>query len=183
MMAKKATVYKADVQVTDMDRSYYAALNLTLAQHPSETDERMMVRLLAFILNAGELLQFTRGLYADDEPDLWEKSLSGEIETWIDLGLPTETRIRKACARARQVILYTYGGRPVQLWWEKNQGKLERFKNLTIIELPLEATQALASLVERNMQLQCTVEDGQIWISNDTTQVAIEPVYFSSLIR
>lgn len=177
-MAKKATVFRATVQVSDMDRGFYEELNLTLAQHPSETDERMMVRLLAFVLNAGELLQFTRGLYADDEPDLWKKSLSGEIETWIDLGLPTESRIRKACARAQQVILYAYGGRSVQLWWEKNQAKLQRFNNLTVIELPPEATRSLASLADRNMQLQCTIEDGQIWISSDATQVSIDPVFY-----
>ena len=174
-MAKKATVFKADVQVSDMDRSFYEELNLTLAQHPSETDERMMIRLLSYILHAGERLQFTKGLYADDEPDLWKKSLSDEIETWIDLGLPNEKRIRKACARAGEVIIYAYGGNSVQIWWKKIKGKLVRFSNLTIIELPLEATRSLASLTDRNMQLQCTIEDGRIWIGSDTTQVSIEP--------
>lgn len=176
-MVRKATVYRASVQVSDMDRSFYEALNLTLAQHPSETDERMMVRLLAYVLNAGEELQFTRGMYADDEPDLWNRNLSDEIETWIDVGLPVENRIRKACARSREVVLYTYGGRTAQLWWEKNQGNLSRFKNLTIIDLPPEATRLLAAFADRNMQLQCTVDDGHIWISNDTTQVEIKPGY------
>lgn len=182
-MAKKATVFKADVQVSDMDRSFYAELNLTLAQHPSETDERMMIRLLSYILHADERLQFTKGLYADDEPDLWKKSLSGEIETWIDLGLPNEKRIRKACARAHEVIIYTYGGNSVQLWWEKIKGKLVRFSNLTIIELPPEATRALASLADRNMQLQCTIEDGLVWIGNASIHVSVEPRHLMGVYK
>lgn len=176
-MAKKATVYKARVQVSDMDRAFYAELNLTLARHPSETDERMMVRLLAYLVHATEHLQFTKGLSADDEPALWEKSLSNEIETWIDVGLPNENRIRKACARARDVVLYAYGGRTVQLWWEKIRARLDRFNNLTVFELSLEATQSLITLADRNMQLQCTIEDGHIWLGNDTSQVSVEPVH------
>lgn len=179
-MAKKATVYRATIQVSDMDRAFYDALNLTLARHPSETDERVMVRLLAYVIHAGDELQFTKGMYADDEPDLWIKSLSGEIETWIDVGLPNENRIRKACARAREVIVYIYGGRTAQLWWEKNQTGLKRFSNLTIMDLPQEATQSLAELADRNMQLQCSIEDGHIWISSDSNQFSVEPACLMS---
>ena len=176
-MAKKATVYKARVQVSDMDRAFYEELNLTLARHPSETDERLMVRLLAYLVHATERLQFTRGLSTDDEPDLWEMNLSNEIETWIDVGLPNEKRIRKACARARNVVLYAYGGRTVKLWWDKIVSKLNRFNNLAVIELSSEATQALITLADRNMQLQCSIEDGQIWLGNDASQISVELVY------
>src|SRR5680860_284144 len=166
-MALKATIFKATLNIADMDRHYYADHQLTLAQHPSENDERMMIRLLAFALNACERLEFTKGLSTDDEPELWKKSLSGEIELWIELGLPDESRLRKACNRARQVILYAYGARAVPIWLEKHQNKLSRFRNLTIIELPTESTEALAGLVERNMNYQVTIQDGEVSFSNE----------------
>lgn len=174
-MALKATVFKATLNIADMDRHYYADHHLTLARHPSETDERMMVRLLAFVLNADEHLEFTRGLSTDDEPELWQKSLSDEIELWIELGLPDESRLRKACNRAKKVVLYTYGGRAVPLWWEKHHNKLTRFNNLTIIDLPQEGTEALAGLAERTMSLQCTIQDGEVGIGNENTLVTLTP--------
>ncbi|MFO7530252.1 MAG: YaeQ family protein [Marinobacter sp.] len=174
-MALKATVFKATLNIADMDRHYYADHHLTLARHPSETDERMMVRLLAFVLNADEYLEFTRGLSTDDEPELWQKSLSGEIELWIELGLPDESRLRKACNRAQKVVLYTYGGRAASLWWEKHQNKLSRFNNLTVIDLPQEGTEALACLAERTMSLQCTIQDGEIGIGNENILVNLTP--------
>lgn len=174
-MALKATIFKATLNIADMDRHYYADHHLTIAQHPSETDERMMIRLLAFALNANEHLEFTKGLSTDDEPELWQKSLSDEIELWIELGLPEESRLRKACNRARQVILYTYGGRAVPLWWEKHHNKLERFDNLTVIDLPQEATESLAGMARRGMSLQITVQDGVVGVADDTQHVQVEP--------
>ena len=174
-MALKATIFKATLNIADMDRHYYADHHLTIAQHPSETDERMMIRLLAFALNANEHLEFTKGLSTDDEPELWQKSLSDEIELWIELGLPEESRLRKACNRARQVILYTYGGRAVPLWWDKHHHKLSRFDNLTIVNLPQEATEALAELTHRSMSLQVTIQDGVVGIADDSRHVQLEP--------
>lgn len=178
-MAIKATIFKATLNIADMDRHYYADHHLTIARHPSENDERMMIRLLAFILNASDSLEFTKGISTDDEPDLWQKNLSNEIELWIELGLPDESRLRKACNRADQVILYTYGGRAVPLWWEKHRGKLTRFNNLTIINLPPEATEPLAGLAERGMNLQCTIQDGTVNIGNKDSLVSLtpEPLY------
>lgn len=175
-MALKATVFKADLQIADMDRNYYAAHALTLAQHPSETDERMMIRLLAFARHASDALAFTKGISTDDEPDLWAKDLTGTIELWIDLGQPDEKRIRKACGRARQVVIYCHSGHSAELWWQKSRDKLERFGNLTVINLPVDACRRLGSLAERNMQLQCTLQEGQIWLADATDSVEIEPV-------
>ncbi|MEW5771154.1 MAG: YaeQ family protein [Pseudomonadota bacterium] len=174
-MALKATVFKADLQVADMDRNHYADYGLTLARHPSETDERMMVRLLAFALFAGEGLGFGKGLCVDDEPDLWRKDLTGAIELWIDVGLPDEKWTRKACGRARQVAIVAYGARAVDVWWEQNQAKLARLDNLAVFRLPAEATQALAALAQRTMRLQCTVQDGQVWLGNGDATVHLEP--------
>ncbi|WP_144821268.1 YaeQ family protein [Marinobacter piscensis] len=175
-MALKATIFKATLNIADMDRHYYADHQLTLAQHPSESDERMMIRLLAFALNAGDALEFTKGLSTQDEPELWQKSLSGDINHWIELGQPDESRLRKACNRARQVTLYTYGGRAVPLWLEKNRSKLNRLSNLTVIDLPADATEALARLAERNMNYQVTIQDGEVSFSNENALATITPV-------
>ena len=109
-MALKSTIIKAQLSLSDMDRHLYQDFNLTLAQHPSENDQRLMVRLLAYALNACDGLEFTKGLSADDEPEVWHKNYSEEIELWIELGLPDEKLIRKACGRAKRVIVYCYGG-------------------------------------------------------------------------
>jgi len=174
-MALKATIFKAGLQIADMDRNYYHDHALTIARHPSETDERMMVRLLAFTLHAHDALVFGKGLSTDDEPDLWQKDLTGAIETWIDVGLPDEKLVRKACGRARQVFIYSYGGRVADLWWNQIGGRLERIQNLSVINLPADSSQGMARLAQRNMQLQCTIQDGQIWVADqdDSLQVGL----------
>lgn len=174
-MALTATVYKAHLQIADMDRGYYADHHLTLARHPSETDERLMVRLLAFALYASDRLQFTKGLCVDDEPELWQKSLSDEIELWVDVGQPDERRIRKACGRAEAVVVLTYGGHAAELWWERTRGKVSRFDNLTVLSVPPAATRALSALAVRSMQLQCTVQDGAVWMGDAEQTVELEP--------
>ncbi len=177
-MALKATICKAVLQIADMDRSYYRDHALTIARHPSETDERMMVRLLVFALHAGDTLSFGKGLSTDDEPDIWQKDLTGAIETWIDVGLPDEKRIRRACGRADEVFVYGYGGHGASLWWEAIGGKLERTRNLTVKLLSAATTRALARLAGRNMQINCTVQDDQVWLANEkeTVQAEIQTV-------
>ncbi len=175
-MALKATIFKADLQIADMDRNYYGDHSLTLARHPSETDERMMVRLLAFCLFAHGQLGFGKGLCVDDEPDLWRKDLTGAIELWIDVGLPDEKWTRKACGRSSRVVVVSYGARTADIWWEQNRGKLERQTNLTVINLPPAASQALTALANRTMRLQCTIQDGQVWLTDGQETVHLEPV-------
>ena len=173
-MAINATVFKATLQIADMDRHYYADHVLTLARHPSETDERMMVRLLAFALYADDTLAFGKGLSSDDEPDLWSKDLTGAIERWIDVGLPDERAIRKACGRANHVVVISYG-RSADIWWNQARDKLQRQSNLTVLNLASESTQALGALARRNMQLQCTVQEGHIMMTSDSGMIEIEP--------
>lgn len=174
-MAPKSTVYKAELQVSDMDRHHYASHALTLAQHPSETEERLMLRLLAFALYADERLEFGRGLSTDDEPDLWRKDLTGLIELWIELGQPDESRLRKACGRAGQVVLITYGGRGADLWWEKNESALARCRNLTVLDIAPEASKALAERLQRGMSLQALVQDGVLQLIDGDTTLEITP--------
>ncbi len=180
-MAIKATVFKANLQIADMERHYYQDHVLTLAQQPSETDERLMVRLLAFALHAHEYLEFGQGMTNDDEADLWQKDLTGSIELWIDVGIPDEKLIRKACGRSNEVIVYCYGGRVADMWFAKDSAQFARQKNLTIINLPSVSTLALAKLAQRNMNLQCTIQDGQVWLSDGATSVEVERVTLKAM--
>ena len=173
-MALSATIFKIDLNIADMDRQYYADHRLVIARHPSETDERMMVRVLAFACHASDSLQFTRGLSSDeDEPDIWDKDLTGNIETWIDVGQPDPKRVRKACGRARRVVLYVYG-RGADIWWQRNSAELARFDNLSVIYWDKATTDALAKTANRTMQLQCTIQDAQILVSaaDDSLQIS-----------
>jgi uncharacterized protein YaeQ len=171
-MALKATIFKADLQIADMDRNYYATHALTLARHPSETDERMMVRLLAFAIHASEQLTFTKGLFDVEEADIWEKDLTGAIQLWIEVGQPDEKRILKACGRSEHVVVYSYGATS-HIWWKQLANKVERAKNLTVIDLPSEAAQEMSKMAQRSMQLQCTIQDGQIWLTDSVNTVEI----------
>ena len=174
-MALSATICKADLNIVDMDRHYYQQHSLTVAQHPSENDERLMIRLLAFALHADEFLSFTKGLSTDDEPDLWQKSLSGEIELWIELGLPSEKRLKKACGRAQQVILYTYGTGSAEQWWKQIQPQVSRFKNLSVRHLDSSITSELASRMRRNLDIQVSIQDSEVTWDSDQKTLSFTP--------
>jgi len=174
-MALKATVIKAELQLSDLDRHHYATYPLTLAQHPSETDQRLMVRLLAFTLFARERLEFGRGLSNEEDPDLWRRDYTGEIELWIDLGQPDESRIRKACGRARQVVVVNYAGRAADLWWDKNSAALARLGNLTVLDIDAASVEALAAMMDRNMRLNALIQDGELQLMGDTGSLALHP--------
>ena len=173
-MALKATVFRAELQLSDMDRHYYATHALTLARHPSETDERLMVRLLAFAMYADERLEFGRGLSSDDEPDLWLKSRSGEIELWIDLGQPDDSRIRKACGRSQQVVVINYSGRGADIWWDKIAPSLTRCGNLTVIDIAADTVAELAALADRGMRLQCMIQDGHVELYGEGSSITVQ---------
>jgi len=178
-MALKSTIYKVDLHITDIDRQYYAQHSLTLAKHPSETDERVMVRLIGFALYASDTLIFGKGLSDEDEPDLWQKDLTGAIQLWMDVGLPTEKNIRKACGRSSQVVIILYGGRIADMWWEQNSKGLLKLNNLIVINLP--ETSSLASLAERTLSISCAIPDGQLLLSHDAGSVDISPVYLKTI--
>ena len=174
-MALNATVFKAELNVADMDRHYYADHSLTVARHPSETDERMMVRVLAFALHAHERLEFGRGIGATElEADLWLRDLTGRVDTWIDVGLPDEKRVRKACGQSAHVIVYAYGGRGAELWWSKAKSELARSRNLTVYALSRETTDAITAMVEPRMELQLLVQEGERWLACGDQRVKLE---------
>ncbi|KAF1686738.1 hypothetical protein B1992_07500 [Pseudoxanthomonas broegbernensis] len=175
-MALKATVVRAELQLSDLDRHHYGTYPLTLAQHPSETDERLMVRLLAFALHADERLEFGRGLSNDEEPDLWLRDYTGQVQCWIELGQPDESRIRKACGRAAQVVVLNYGGRAADLWWDKHGRALARHGNLTVLDLPAAQVQALAACYARGLRLTVVIEDGEVRLLDEAgAEVLLQP--------
>jgi len=175
-MALKATIFKADLSISDMTRNYYHDHSVTLARHPSETDERMMVRLLVFALHAHDRLVFGDKIGNEGEPDLWQRDLTGAIELWIDVGQPDEKHVRKACGRAKQAYVYPFGGHASAVWWNQVKGSLEKTRNLSVISLPAHAAAELAKLAERGMKLQCSIQDGQVWLSNGSETVHVELV-------
>jgi uncharacterized protein YaeQ len=174
-MALKATIFKAELTVSDLDRGHFETHLLTVARHPSETDERMMVRLLAFALNADGRLAFGRGLSSEGEADLVLTDLTGAIDLWVDVGLPDEREVRKAAGRAARVAVYLYGT-GAELWWRQNAAAMQRLGNVAVVDFPVETTRAMAARAARNMKLQCTIQDGHVWLADAEVSIAIEPV-------
>ena len=169
-MAISSTINKISLNIANMDQHYYQSHDLTIAQHPSETDFRFMIRVIAFAANASEQLCFSKGLADDEEPDLWQKTLTNDIELWIDLGQPDEKRIRKACGRAGQVIIYTYHERKAKAWWQQQQTKCQRFSNLQVVHINADGVD---SLLKRSMQLQCNIQDGILYLSDDEVNLTV----------
>ncbi len=174
-MALKATICKVDLSVADLDRNVYENFSLTLAQHPSENEMRLMIRLLAFMLFADERLEFGKGLSTDDEPDLWLKDLTGAIDLWIYVGQLDERWLRKASNRARRVVVIAFGDRATDVWWEQNRGGLEKLANLTVYRIAGDDAQALAGLAKKSMALQCTIQDGEMLITGGSEPLRIVP--------
>ena len=178
-MALKATIHKARIQLADMDRNIYGDHELTIARHPSETDERMLMRVLAYALNVPAddergALELAKSLWDTDEPDLWQRDLTGEIVQWIELGQPDERRLSKASSRAEAVTVYSYAS-STPIWWSALAGKLVRAPKVAIWQVDPEASQALAALVERSMSWQVSVQDGTVWVSDATHHIEITP--------
>lgn len=183
-MAIKSTIFKANLQIADIDHNYYADHALTLARHPSETDERMMVRLVALALNAHELqdtcggdgtLAFGAGLSDPSDPDAHLTDFTGRKRLWMEVGQPEDKPLAKACSQADAVRVYPYA-HSADVWWKGIETKLSRLDKLQVWRLPTDAAQALGQLAERSMQLQATLHDGVLTLSSDKGSVALEPV-------
>jgi uncharacterized protein YaeQ len=178
-MSLKATIYKAQLQIADMDRSLYADHSVIIARHPSETDERMMIRLLAFALNVpmddlNGHLEFAKDLWDVDEPALWHKDYTEAVRQWIDVGQPDDKRLMRAASRSERVNVYGFAS-STDVWWKNIASKLTRASNLSVWQIEAAQSQQLVKLAQRGMQLQITVQDGTVWISNQTDTVEITP--------
>lgn len=172
-MALKSTIYKANIELADMDRNYYDSLQLTIAQHPSETDQRLMVRLICYLLNAHPDLQFGKGVSDEDEAAIWQINYSDEIDLWIELGQLDEKRLKKACNKANKVKLYCYGT-SVETWWTQSQNALNKYSKLRVEQFKPETTDALVKLLGRTMEFQCSIQDDQLWLSCGDESLLIE---------
>jgi len=177
-VALKSTIYKAEMSLSDIDRGVYGDFSLTVAKHPSETDERMMVRILAYALHASHDLQttleFGKGISNEDEPALCRRDLTGAATEWIEVGLPDEKLVRRACGKADRVWIYTYGGRGVDVWWRQNESEFNRQEKLTVLDLPSQTSQELARMATRSMVLNVTVQEGQILFADERNVVNAE---------
>lgn len=185
-MALKSTIFKVNLAVADIDHNYYADHALTLARHPSENDERMMIRLIALALNAHQLqdicqgdgtLTFGAGLSNVDEPDVWLRDFTGEVKIWIEVGQPEDKPILKACGKADQVIVYCFN-HAAEIWWRGLENKLTRPQNLQVWRVPSESSQALAALAQRSMQLQATIQENTLTLGDGDKSIDIELVRF-----
>jgi len=183
-VALKSTIFKANVAIADIDNAYYADHALTLARHPSETDERMMVRLVALALNAHRLqsqcggdgtLAFGAGLSNPDDPDLVLRDYTGRPRMWVEVGQPEDKPISKACGQADEVLVYAFSS-AADVWWRGIQNKLTRLHNLQVWRIPAAQSQTLASLAQRSMQLQATVQEGHLMLGDGKNSVDIEPL-------
>jgi uncharacterized protein YaeQ len=164
-MALGATIYRTSLSVSDLDRHFYHDFELTVARHPSETEERMMARLIAFTFHADERLAFTKGITQEDEPDLWLREYDGAVRLWINLGQPDEKRVRKACGRAETVIIYTYVRKAAAAWWRQNGEKFSRFNNLSVQHLEIDGD--AAGMAKRGMRLQALIQDGELTLTDE----------------
>ena len=173
-MALKPTIYKAQIELADSDRNCFESLSLTIAQHPSETLERMAARLLAYCLNSARNLEFTKGLSTADEPDIWRHADSGEIEQWIEIGQPEEPRLRKACGKAEVVKLYAFG-KSADTWWKLNGDAISALPRMQVWQFDWGEVEALAGLIGRTMQLNVSVVGGVVYIDNGKDSVSLEP--------
>lgn len=173
-MALKPTIYKAQVNLADSDQNCFEELSLTIAKHPSETIERMTVRLLAFCLNNGRGLEFTKGLSTAEEPDIWQHADNGEIERWIELGQPEEPRLRKACGKAKNVSVYTFG-RSADTWWKLNGEAISALPRLQVWQFPWTEVEAAAKMMDRTMKLGLSIVGGTLYLDDGNNSVTLEP--------
>ena len=173
-MALKPTIYKAQIELADSDRNCFESLSLTIARHPSETLERMTVRLLAYCLNSSRGLEFTRGISTADEPDLWVHSDHGEVDHWIEVGQPEEARLRKACGRARQVSVYAFA-KSTPTWWNLNGAEISALPHLQVVQFGWEEIQTAAGLLDRTVNLSVSVVGGIVYLDNGSTSCSLEP--------
>ena len=179
-MALGATIYKAIVDVSDIDRGYYESRTLTVARHPSETEARMMLRILAYALYAGEHVEFGRGISTEDEAAIWEINDAGDIGRWIEIGVPDTKTVRKAAGKSDDVVVIAYDEARIEPWWASHKGDFSKIDKLTVRWISDDDLAKLAAMAKRNMKLAATIQDGVVWLADDTQNIEIE---IKSLMR
>lgn len=164
-MAIKPTIYKLTVSLSDLNQDIYDSLSLTIARHPSETMERMVVRVLAFCLNTREQLVFCKGLSDTEEPDIWAHSLDGNLELWIDVGEPSPDRIKKVSRLAKEVKIYSFNSK-APTWWQQNEKQLASL-GANVYRFQWEQVQTLASIIDRGVDLSITISGDSLFVASE----------------
>ena len=175
-MGSKVNILKVTLNISDLDRNYYQEHKYTIAHQPPETGIYIITRILALALNAHERLENTKGIDTKHEPAIWQKDLTDAIETWIEIGETDVKRARKACSRSKHVIIYTYKEGSSAIWWENKSSKFNLLKNLSVISLPTQTLEDLASMLDRTMEWQCTIQDRHVWIADSDRTVEFDPI-------
>ncbi len=173
-MALNATIYKFTIALSDLNRNLYESFALTVAQHPSETHERMLARIIAYCCHYSSDLEFTKGLSTPETPDIWQKSLDGQILQWIELGEPAFDKVKKATRQAQSVKVYSYSGKS-DVWWGLEQNKWKSLR-LQVIQLPWAVLVDMTKSIERTMSLAVTLSEGSIYVDTGTHHFELEPV-------
>ncbi len=176
-MALGATIYKANIDISDVDRGYYGSHLCTLARHPSETEERLAIRMLAFCLYVGETdmrLEFGRGLSMEGEPALWEIDDTGAIARWIDVGVPDIRQVRKAAGRSNEEIVIAYGEDRIEPWWKQNMSDMRKVEKLSVAMLKDAEVAQMIPLIGRTMHLTVTVQDSVVWLSDSVNTAQVQ---------
>lgn len=161
-MALKPTIYKFRISLSDTNRDLYDSTQLTVAQHPSETVERMMARIMAYCVKWQPNLALTKGLSTTDEPDLWVKSLDDQIELWVDIGEPSLDRVKKACRLAKQVDIFSFNSKS-DVWWEQTKNKAHQY-SASFYRFDSQAIEALAQVVARTMDLSVMITGDSLFV-------------------
>ncbi len=172
-MALKSTIYKVNVELANMDQHYYDSLQLTIARHPSETEQRLIIRIICYILNAHPDLKFGKGISNEEEATIWQINYSNEIDLWIELGQLDEKRLKKACNKAKKVKLYCYGT-STDIWWSQIKSKVNKLDYLSVEKFDHSITDSLIKLISKTMEFQCSIQDGQLWLSSENETLLIE---------
>lgn len=177
VMAEKASVYKAGIQLADMDRQVYGDYSLILALHPSETHERLLVRILAFCYRAAENLTFTRGLSSVDEPDLWRKHDDGRILEWIEVGQPSLERLKKASSQAESVRVFAYG-KGMDIWWKNNAAAMTALPKVSLHAFASDELRPLCDAMQKNMQGSVTITEAMAYVTlqDITASLTLQPL-------
>lgn len=170
-MALKPTIFKLKIALSDLDRDYYDNIQLTVAQHPSETAARMMARVIAFCIHAQPDLTFTKGLSSVEEADIWKVSLDDQIECWIDVGEPAFDRVKKATRSAKQVFVYSFNSK-TDVWWRQGEAKFNTL-NAHFFKLNDQDIVAFAKLLERSMNLSITITGETAYIATDAGECSV----------
>ena len=170
-MALQATIYNFDIELADSDRGVYESLALRIARHPSESEDHLIARLLAYLLEFVDGIAFSRGISDPDEPAIAVRDLTGAIDTWIEVGTPDATRLHKASKAARRVAVYTHKD-PRQFLNRLAGEKIHRADRLELYAIDRALVSGLVARLDRRVAFSVSVVDRELFIAIGTENLS-----------